>query len=149
MNVVNNSNELVDDLAAHWTDAALDILKASGVPAISVAMELETWQALTKALQCEIRWQRAFRSSTLVSLGMLMEQVFRKATLAVARKFAPQVVSTGFEVRVRSSIRDRRATPAERWLYAELVRQPALKAAFKPPTRTDFVPRLRVSAMVG
>lgn len=145
---MNTANDrLVDDLAAHWTDPALEILKAAGVPAISIDMELDTWRTLKEVLQSELRWQRAFRFSTLVSLGMLMEQVLRKATLSAAQKFAPQAVADDFENRIRRSVRDRRATVAERRLYAELVRQPALKAAFKPPTRTDYFPRLRVSAV--
>ncbi len=140
------SSKLVDDLAAHWTDPALEILKAAGVSAVSIDMELETWRTLREILQAELRWQRAFRFSTLVSLGTVMEEVLRDTILAVAQKFAPQALSFAFDRRVQQSVRDRRATASERRLYAELVREPALKAAFKPPTRTDYFPRLRVSA---
>ncbi len=143
---MNTANErLVDDLAAHWTEAALEILKAAGIRAVSVELELETWRAMKRVLRCELRWQRVFRFSTLVSLGTLMEQVFRKAMLLAAGKFAPLVVTTEFEKRIRAAARDRRATAAERRLYAELVGQPALRAAFELPSRTDFFPRLRLS----
>jgi hypothetical protein len=145
---MNTPNDrLVDGLAAHWTDPALEILSAAGVSAVSIDMELATWRTLKRVLRAEVRWQRAFRFSTLVSLGMLMEQVLRKASLLAAEQFAPHVVSAEFESRIRSLVRDRRVTREERRLYAELVRQSALRAAFKPPSQTDCVPRLRVSAL--
>ncbi len=147
MNATKNSARLIDDLAAHWTDAALEILKTAGVPAISIELELEIWHTLKDVLRAELRWQRAFRFSTLVSMGTLMEQVLRKATLLTARRFLRQSDSADFERRVRGYVRERRATDVERNLYAELVRQPALRSAFKPPTRTDYFPRLRVSAL--
>ena len=149
MNLASELRLLVDDLAGHWTEPALEILLASGGHYISVEMEIETWHALKKALYSELRWQRAFRLSTLVSLSTLMEQVLRKATLLVADKFAPQLISYAFESRIRRSAGERRSTAAERRLYAEIVRQPALHAAFKPPSRTDFTPRLKVSALGG
>jgi hypothetical protein len=147
MNTMNDSTRLVDDLAAQWTEPALEILKAGGVPAISIDMELETWRTLKEVLQAEIRWQRAFRFSTLVSLSMLMEQVLRKAALLVAKKFVPVAVTPEFRLRIRSLVRGRSATPAERRLYIALVSQPGLKAAFKLPSRTDYFPRLHVSAV--
>jgi hypothetical protein len=139
----------VEDLAAHWTDPALEILRAVGVHDVSVDMELETWQTLKKVLQSELRWQRAFRFSTLVSLGTLMEQVFRQATLSVAQRFEPQSVTSEFENRIRRLAGDRRSTAAERDLFARMVRLPAIKAAFKPPSRTDYFPHLKVSALGG
>jgi hypothetical protein len=140
---------LVDDLAAHWTEPALEILKAAGFGPISVDMEVETWRALQEVLRSELRWQRAFRLSTLVSLSTVMEQVLRKATLIAARIFEPQAVSSEFKTRIRRLAGDRRSTLAERRLYAEIARQPGLRAAFKPPSRTDFTPRLRVSVLGG
>jgi hypothetical protein len=149
MNTANDLTLLVDDLAGHWTEPALEILKAAGIHPISVDMELDAWRTLNKVLHSEPRWQRAFRLSTLVSLSTVMEQVLRKATLLVAQKFEPQLVSYAFESRIRRSAGERRSTAAEHRLYAEIVRQPALRAAFKPPNRTDFTPRLRVSALGG
>ena len=149
MNMANDITNLVEDLAAHWTDPALEILRAVGVHDVSVDMELETWQTLKKVLQSELRWQRAFRFSTLVSLGTLMEQVFRQATLSVAQRFEPQSVTSEFENRIRRLAGDRRSTAAERDLFARMVRLPAIKAAFKPPSRTDYFPHLKVSALGG
>jgi hypothetical protein len=149
MNTANELTLLVDDLAGHWTEPALEILKAAGIRPISVDMEFEAWRILRELLHAELRWQRAFRFSTLVSLGTVMEQVLRKATLLVAQKFEPRSVSYAFESRIRRLAGERRSTAAERRLYAEIVRQPALRAAFKPPSRTDFTPRLRVSALGG
>ena len=149
MNTANDITNLVEDLAAHWTDPALEILRAVGVHDVSVDMELETWQTLKKVLQSELRWQRAFRFSTLVSLGTLMEQVFRQATLSVAQRFEPQSVTSEFENRIRRLAGDRRSTAAERDLFARMVRLPAIKAAFKPPSRTDYFPHLKVSALGG
>ena len=147
MNTANDSTRLADDLAAHWTDPALEILKAAGVDVVSVDMELETWQTLMQILQAELRWQRAFRLATRVSLSMLMEQVLRKTTLLVARKFAAQAVSAEFMNRLQRLVHDRRTTAAELGLYAALVRQLGLRAAFKPPSRTDYVPRLQLSPL--
>jgi hypothetical protein len=149
MNTANDITNLVEDLAAHWTEPALEILKAAGFHEVSVDMELETWQTLKKVLQSELRWQRAFRFSTLVSLGTLMEQVFRQATLSVAQRFEPESVSSEFENRIRRLAGDRRSTAAERDLYARMVRLPAIRAAFKPPSRTDYFPHLKVSALGG
>ena len=149
MNTANDMTNLVEDLAAHWTDPALEILRAVGVHDVSVDLELETWQTLKKVLQSELRWQRAFRFSTLVSLGTLMEQVFRQATLSVAQRFEPQSVTSEFENRIRRLAGDRRSTAAERDLFARMVRLPAIKAAFKPPSRTDYFPHLKVSALGG
>jgi hypothetical protein len=78
-----------------------------------------------------------------------MEQVLRKAALLVARKFEPQADSYAFEIRIRRAAGERRSTPIERRLFAEIVREPAMRAAFKAPSRTDFTPRLRVSAAGG
>jgi len=147
MNTTKDLTLLVDDLAAHWTDAALEILKAAGVRPISVDMELEVWRTLRKVLHSEFRWQRVFRFSTLVSLSTLTEQVVRRAMLLVARRFEPQLVDDEFKTQIRRWVSEWRSTPEERRLYARIVRQPALRAAFKPPSRTDFVPRLRVSAL--
>jgi hypothetical protein len=145
MNKPNDLTRFVNELAGHWTDPTLEILKGAGIQQISVDMEVEAWQTLKKILHSELRWQCAFRSSTLVSLTALMEQVLRQAALFTARKIVPQIASTELEKRIRSAVSGRRATESERKLYAELVRQPALHAAFKPPTRTDYFPRLRVT----
>jgi hypothetical protein len=149
MNTANDITNLAEDLAAHWTEPALEILKAAGFHEVSVDMELETWHVLKKVLQSELRWQRAFRFSTLVSLGTLMEQVLRRATLLVAQRFEPQSVSSEFENRIRQLVGDRRSTAAERSLFAKMVPLPALRAAFKPASWTDYFPRLRVSALGG
>jgi hypothetical protein len=140
---------LVDELAAHWTEPTLEILKGAGVRNIPVAMEVEAWRTLKVVLRRELRWQQSFRVSTLVSLSTLMEHVLREGALRVAERFEPGAVTYAFETRIRRLAGDRRATQPERQVYARIVRQPSLHAAFKPPTRTDFTPRLRVSAMGG
>jgi hypothetical protein len=147
MNGANDLALLVEDLAGHWTEPALEILKAAGILPISVDTEVEAWRTLRKVLHFELRWQRAFRLSTLVSLSALMEQVIRKATLLVARKIEPESVTYTTESRIRRLAGERRSSAAERRVYRRIVRQPALRAAFKPPSRTDFTPRLRVSAV--
>jgi len=142
MNAANDLTLLVDDLAGHWTEPVLETLRAAGVQRITVDMELEAWQILKKFLHFELRWPRALRVSTLVNLSAVMEQVFRKAALMVARRFDPYAVTPEFKVRIRRLAGERRSTAAERRLYGEIVRQPVLGAAFKPPSRTDFTPRL-------
>jgi hypothetical protein len=149
MNTANDFALLVDDLAGHWTESVLEILKAAGVQPIAVDMELEAWRTLKNVLHAELRSQRAFRQATRVSLGALMELALRKAALQVSGAFEPRLDSSPFKSWIGQLARDRRSTPAERGLYAKIVGQPALRAAFKPPSRTDFTPRLRVSAFCG
>jgi hypothetical protein len=149
MNAANDLTLLVHDLAGLWTEPVLEILKAAGIHSMSVDIELEVWRTLKKVLNCELRWQRAMRLSTLVSLNAVGEQVLRKAALLVARRLEPQSVSDAFERQIRQLAAERRSTATERRLFAEIVRQPALHAAFKPPSRTDFTPRLRMSALGG
>jgi hypothetical protein len=149
MNTKSDYTLSVDNLAGHWTELALKILKGAGIRRISVDMELDAWRTLKSTMRAELRWQRAFRFSTLVSLSTLMEESLRKAALLVAQKFEPQSVSHEFENRVRQLAAEQRATPVERALYSASVRKPALRAAFKQPSRTDFVPRLRLSAQAA
>jgi hypothetical protein len=51
MNTVNDFSPSIDDLAARWTERALDVLKAAGMREISVDTELETWHMLKKMLR--------------------------------------------------------------------------------------------------
>src|SRR5207302_515453 len=122
MNTTNELTLLVDNLAGHWTEPALEILKAAGLHPVSVDMELEAWRTLRKFLHSELRWQRAFRQSTLVSLSTVMEQVLRKATLHVARRFEPPLVSLAVESLIQRLAGERRSTAVERHLYARIVR---------------------------
>jgi hypothetical protein len=142
MKSTNEISRLVDDLAGLWTEPVLEIIKAVGAVRLSVEVELQTWRALRKVLRAELDWQRAFRLSTRVSFGNLMEQVLRKATMLVIRNLQPQLISSDLATRIRRMVADRQATPDERRLYAVIVREPALGAAFKPLSRTDLVPRL-------
>jgi len=145
MSTTNDNSHLVDDLAAHWTDAALEILRSAGIRSISVDLELDIWRNIKRTLNAEVRWQRAFRYSTLVSLSTLREHVLHKTTLPAVRMIVvPELVRT-IEDRVRSLVRVQRTTAAEARIYDALVRQPALHAAFKPPTRTDYFPRLHAT----
>ena len=86
MNAANEFSRLLDELAAHWTDPVLEILKATGTRRVSVEMEVGAWHTLRAVLRLELR-QQAFRRSSLVSLATLMEEVLRKATLLVRRRF--------------------------------------------------------------
>jgi hypothetical protein len=150
MNAANDFTRLVDNLAGDWTEPVLRILKSTGIR-VSVDMEVDAWRTLKHVLRSEFRWQRYFRFSTLVSLGTLMEQALRKAALYVAQKFEPQAVTYELKSRISQLAGERRSTATERGLYSAIVRRPALRAAFRAPTRTDFVPRLHVSgaAMSG
>jgi NAD(P)-dependent dehydrogenase (short-subunit alcohol dehydrogenase family) len=149
MSTANDFTLLVDDLAGHWTAPVLEILQAASVHPISVDMELEAWRTLKDVLHAELRWQRAFRQATRLSLSAVMELALRKTALQVTAAFEPRLGSLPFMSRIRQLAGDRRSTPAERRLYAKIVGQPALRAAFKPPSQTDFTPRLRVSAFGG
>jgi hypothetical protein len=138
MKTANDIAVLVDDLAGQWTEPALEILKATGVRPISVDVELEAWRTLKNVLRSELCGQQAFQASTQASLSTVKEQVLPRAALLVARKLEPESISSDFESQVRRLAGDRPSTPSEHHLYAEIVRQLALRAAFKPPSRRIF-----------
>jgi hypothetical protein len=149
MYTTSDLTQLIDDLAAHWTDHALEILKAAGFEVVSIDMEMAAWELLKDALHAELRWQQSFRMSTLMSVSSLMEQVLRKTAHAIAEEFEPQSISYEFENRINQLVSEQRSTAMERALYSAIVRRPDVRNAFKEPSRTDFVPRLRVAASVG
>ena len=101
MKTANEVTVLVDDLAASWTEPTLEILKDAGLRDISVDTELQTWGMLRMVLRQELRWQRSFRVSTLVSLSTLMERVLREAALVVAGNADPEAITYELEKRVR------------------------------------------------
>lgn len=145
MDALKKTERLVENLAASWTEAVLETLNAAGLRRISVERELETWRTLTSVLRSELRWQRVFRSSMLVSVNEFMERVLWKAALWVAKKLSPQAGSPEFVRRLRQLAAARRATWVERHLFSEILRQPSVPAAFKSPGSTDFVPRLNLA----
>jgi hypothetical protein len=149
---MNGSNEftgLVDDLAAHWAEPTLEVLKNAGALDLSVDTEVQTWRTLKKVLHRELGWQWSFRVSAVNSLSALMERVIRKSARRIARSRHPEMDSYDFESRVQRLTAGRRSNELERRVYAQLVRHPMLRSAFKPPSRTDFTPHLRVSALAS
>jgi len=149
MNTANDLTLLVDDLAGHWTESALEILTDAGIRQVSVAMEVEIWKTLKKLVRSELRGQQEYPFSTLGSLSALMEQVLRRAAMRAAQQFEPQALTADFKARIWRSAGERRFTATERGLYADIVRQPGLGTAFKPSYGSGFTPRLRVSALGG
>jgi hypothetical protein len=75
--------------------------------------------------------------------------VLRQATREIAQRFEPEPIIYKLEKEIRHSTDDRNSTAGERRLYAQVVRQPSPHGVFKPPSRTDFIPRVRVSAAAG
>jgi hypothetical protein len=142
MNAANDKTRLVDDLAALWTEPVLEILKASGTRHVSVDLELAVWHTLRKVIRIKLGNQ-AFRSATLAPLASLMEQVLRRATVHLILTFHVPVLARAVEKRVFQEAGGRIATPTERRIYAELIRQPGTKNAFKPLSGTDYLPRLQ------
>ena len=112
-------------------------------------MELEAWRSLKGFLDLELRRQRAFRLFGFVPLNTVMEQVIRKTTLFVAQQHGLGLVSAAFESRVRRLGGERQPRPVEERLFAEIIHQPAWRQVFKSAGRTDFAPRLQVSAPGG
>ena len=92
MNAANDMSELVDDLAARWTDSALEVLNALGIRGSSVEMELESWHTLQDVL----RMQPLAGSKTCVlnprTLHVHEADSFL-ALLRVTRKFTPGVAA--------------------------------------------------------
>jgi hypothetical protein len=78
---------------------------------------------------------------------MVREQVLRRAILRGVEMFAPRMATAEFKAGIRRLAGERRSTAIERHLFAEIIRQPALRGAFKQPGQSDFTPRLRVSAV--
>jgi hypothetical protein len=149
---MNASREFVrnvDELAAHWTEPALAILENSDFGPVTVDVELETWRAVKIAIRRELRWQRVFRASTLVSLSRLLGESLAQAVMSMFRTHRPQRISYQLEARVRQLAAERRANAAERMVFIELMRRPGARAALKAPSVSDFVPRLRLSAVAN
>jgi hypothetical protein len=149
MNEARESSPLVDALAGYWTEPALEILKSAGVRQVTVDMEIATWEAVKKVLHMQLRWQPKFQVPLPVYLKALKELVLRRAALLVAQRFEPVAVTFKLITRIALAASDRPWTPAERRLYAKIAGQPAPQAALQPPVRTEFTPRLRVSAVGG
>ena len=145
MNGTNEISRLVNDLAGHWTEPVLRILKAAGMPEISVDLEIETWRTLRSVLKRELHRQ-PLRSSTLVSFVSLMESVLRKATLLMWQAFGSRGASPEVEHDLGQAASDRVATTSERLLYTEITNYPKIGTALKPLSRTDYLPRLRAVA---
>jgi hypothetical protein len=112
MNRTYETSGLVNDLAGHWTEPVLRILKAAGLPVISVDLEIETWRTLRAALRRELHRQ-PLRSSTLVSFASLMESVLRQATLLMWQAFGPRGASHEVEHDLGQAASDRVATSSE------------------------------------
>src|SRR5262249_52364984 len=124
MKTSNRTTRLVGDLAAHWTEPVLRLLKEAGKGHLSVQSEVETWQTLNDVLRTELRWQRVFRSARTSSLSMVMEQVLRRTLLVLARRYNLSPALHELEKRIRRMIRDRRSNVAEGRLFGELLGQP-------------------------
>lgn len=146
MNASKRIELVVENLAASWTDAVLETLRAAGLGRLTIDRELETWRVLKAVLRSELRWQRVFRSSMLVSVNELMERVLWKAAMWVAKKLMPHASSPEFATRLRRLTAGHSVTRVDRHLFAEITRQPSLPAGFQSPLSTDFVPRPRVVA---
>jgi hypothetical protein len=149
MKATNEFSRLLDDLAGHWTEPALEILKAANVRHVSVETELVAWHALREVLGSEFRRQQAFSFSAFVSLGALREQVLRKATPLVTQRLGTQRITGEFENHIRRSVGGRTATAAERRLHAEIVGQPVTRASLKPLRRTDVMAGSRMVSVRG
>jgi hypothetical protein len=48
---MNAANDLVDNLAGHLAEPALEMLTAAGIQSVSVDMEVAVWQTLKEALR--------------------------------------------------------------------------------------------------
>jgi hypothetical protein len=149
MNASRDFVRNVDELAAHWTEPVLAILKSLDFGQVTVELELETWRAVKIAIRRELRWQRVFRASTLVSLSRLLGESLAQAVMSLFRTHRPERISYRLEARVRQMAAERRATGAERNVFVELVRGSGPRAGLKAPSVSDFVPRLRLSAVAN
>ena len=143
MNAAKETTRHAEELAAHWTDRALQILRGEGLRPLSVHAELRAWRALAAVLRDELRWQRVFRAATLVSLTSLREHVLWKAVAGLLRHALDGHVSSDSRARIRQAAAQRGSTPAEVDAYRALIAEPAARASFKAPTRSDFTPHLR------
>ncbi len=146
MNAVKDHKLSIEDLAGQWTESALKILKTAGLRPISVELELEVWRTLKVVLAADLRWQRMFRFSTLLSLSTLMEQSLRKATLLILRKFVPQSLSTVVTQRIGQLAEEQRSFAVKRGLYSATVRLPAATRAASNLSQSGLVPRATVAA---
>lgn len=144
---MNKSNELksLNDLAGHWTDRILEMLRAAGVPYLSVEAELAAWQVLRKVLRSELLRQRTIWGLTLLPLRGLMVRVMPQAAEQVLRRIWPHAVTSHFQAQIRRLTGKHRSTPAERELYARITRHPELQSALDGLSGTGFTARLQVA----
>jgi hypothetical protein len=143
MNAESNSARLAEDLAGAWTDAALELLRRSGVPEISVAMELETWRIITNILRSEMRLERGFHLRPFLTALDLKEQVLFRATLLARGQFASRNKLFDLDDSFQSLVRGKRLTSIERELYWEAFQ------AKRSTRRTDYFPKVGAAAIGG
>ena len=74
----------ISDLAADLTDQTLELLSRAGVWGDSVAMELETWQALADELEREYDFRVKGSIGGDFHLAGVVEQAIPRAALRVA-----------------------------------------------------------------
>ncbi len=139
--------QLVDELAAHWTEPALEILKSVGHSRVTVQSEIETWRSLSAALQSAVEERRRFSSSPAVSLRGIREKVFGQAIEALVRENNLSLSWPEIYERSRVLILNSQSTAAERELFGVLAREQA--TAYKAPRQTDFAPRFERAAVGG
>jgi len=147
MNAAKDSIRVVNELAARWTEPALELLAASGVHGVSVSMELDIWRTLKNVMHLALRRQQSLPLVTM-RLDAFRKQVLLAAMLRVAGKYVHSFDIFALEGRLRSWIGRQPVQAADLWLYAQMTRDWAAQRPATPPQRSGYrIPRL--SAVVG
>jgi len=141
MNAANDSTRAADELAARWTDSALEILAFSGIRHVSVPMELETWHTLKEVMQLVVRRQQSLPFAPM-DVDVFMKKVLFAAILQVARKFAHEFDTFALEYRLRFWIRSRKLPPAEHRIYLQMVHSAVMDRKCLPSSRLGRFPLL-------
>jgi putative addiction module component (TIGR02574 family) len=142
MNATNDKSGLADELAARWTDSALEILAAAGIHGSSVDMEIESWHTLTEVLQSAAHRQEGLWFRPL-NVQKFMQHILFSALQRVARKFAPKIDAFDLMNRIRPSIRRQKVKAREYEIYSQIFRGPAAEEAAQSWRRSDSFARMQ------
>jgi hypothetical protein len=146
MNASFKSRRLIEELAAHWTDAALPLLRIIGVHYVSVESELDVWRVLTDSLQIELRWQRAFRFRRTASLESVKAHVLRRTAALLARQAGLRRAGPELERRLSMFLQDEPVTNWELRVFNQIMHTPEPHWNLRRGRQTDFVPLFQLMA---
>lgn len=135
-----------EDVAADLTEAALEALAGAGVPADSVAAELDLWRALAAELEHQSGARRRLLFGGLPPLEGVAREVVHRAALRVAGDYAPELDPAELDAKIRPRVASLRVTGRQRLDLARLLA--SKESDWKRPLgRSGVVRKLAIVAL--